>query len=259
MDLPFFLRLALEGIRHVNSENCKQILVVPDAWGTDDGEALQRVVAEFDDPRIAMASPRPIDYWLVRLLNNSADSHWLMCVNGTAHARCEYAFLHDADAFFLERDGLERQYRECRDREMYCLGVTACESPFFKRIGYDRIPGTWELMYSVDWALGRDPFLFKGGWRMTPHGKCEFDSMHQPQYRDYPSGKIGVMESPPEFVHFYGVIGAYRVYQQRLRKPTGRPIVDQRLRLLLLAVLEDLIPDPSGLRNLPKVEELRRA
>ena len=37
-------------------------------------------------------------------------------VNGTAFARCEYAFLHDADAFFLEADGLERQFLECRDR-----------------------------------------------------------------------------------------------------------------------------------------------
>jgi hypothetical protein len=209
-----------------------------------------------------MAPQRPIDYALVRLLRgvnfhyNGADTHWLLCVNGTAHARCEYAFLHDADAFFLEPDGLERQYRECRDRRMSALGVTACKSPFFERIGYDRIPGTWELMYSVDWAIGHGAFAFKGGRRMTPHGMCEFDSMHPPQFLDYPSGKIGVMESPPEFVHFYGVIGAYRAYQERLRKPTGRPIVDQRLRLVLLALLEDLIPDAGGLRALPKVEEL---
>jgi hypothetical protein len=258
MDLPFLLRFALEGLRQINTANCKQIVVVPDAWGTDGGEALRRVVAEFDDPRIAIAAPRPIDYRIVRLLNNSANTHWLACVNGTAHTRCEYAFLHDADAFFVDPDGPERQYRECRDRDMYSLGVTARNDAFFTQIGYENIAATWELMYSVAWALRHGSFAFKGGMRMTPRGDCEFDSMLLPQFLDYPSGKIGVMESPPEIIHFFGVIGAFRLYEERRRKPTGRPIVDQRLRLLLVALLEDIFPDPSGHRAMPTVEELSR-
>ena len=83
--------------------------------------------------------------------------------------------------------------------------------------------------------------------------------MLQPQYLDYPSGKIGIMKSPPEYVHFFGVIGAYRVYQERRRKPTGRSIADQRLRLLLVALLEDLVPDPNGHRAMLTVEELHGA
>jgi hypothetical protein len=258
MDMPFLSRFALEGLRHINTENCKQILIVPDAWGTDGGEALRRVAAQFDDPRIAMAPPRPIDYRLVRILNNSANTHWLSFVNGTAHARCHHAFLHDADAFFMERDGLERQYRECRDRGMYAWGVSASGSSFFQHNGYNHIPGTWELMYSVDWALGHGPFAFKPGWWITPRGGFEFDSMHHPQFLDYASGRIGVMDPPPEFVHFFGVIGAYRVYQERCRRPNSRPIVDQWLRLLLLALLEDLVPDTSGRRALPTVDTLAR-
>ena len=44
MDMPFMLRFALEGLRHIDTQNCKQILVVPDAWGTDGGRVLQQVV-----------------------------------------------------------------------------------------------------------------------------------------------------------------------------------------------------------------------
>ena len=141
---------------------------------------------------------------------------------------------------------------------MDTLGVTARNDASYQQVGYDQISGTWELMYSVDWALRHGPYAFKGGRWMTPLGRFEFDSMLLPQFLDYPSGKIGIMESPPEFVHFFGVIGAYRAYRERLRRPTGRPIVDQRLRLVLLALLEDLIPDASGCRALPKVEELAR-
>jgi hypothetical protein len=256
MDMPFLLRFALEGLQSIDTQNCKQILVIPDAWGTDGGRALRRVVAEFDDPRIAMAPPRLMDYALVRFVGNG--THWLAIVNGMAHVRCKYAFLHDADAFFAERDGLERQYRECRDRQMYSLGVTDRPDAIFTQVGYHHIAGTWELMFSVDWALGHGPCAHKGGRAEMPHAKGEFDTMLRPQFLDYPSGKIGVMESPPEFVHFFAVIIAYRAYRERLRKPTGQPIVDQRLALVLLALLEELIPDQSGLRSLPMVEELAR-
>src|SRR6185437_2530410 len=179
------------------------------------------------------------------------------CVNGTAHARCAYAFLQDADAFLVQRDGLERQYRECRDRGLYTLGVNYRRDDCLLRNDY-RIPSTWQLMYSVDWAFRHGPVVFKPGRRMTPHGEMQFDSMIQPQYRDYPSGKIVVMESPPEYLHFGGVICTYRLWRQWSCKSSSQPISDQPLRLLVLALLEELIQDVDGVRALPKVEELAR-
>jgi hypothetical protein len=257
-DMPFLLRFALEELRHIDTENCKQILVVPDAWGTYGAAALRRDIAQFDDPRIAMASPRRIDYALVRLFKLSgAHTHWLACVNGTAQAKCAYAFLHDADAFLVERGGIERQYRECRDRGLYTLGVEYRPDDCLMRVDY-RIPCTWELMYSVAWAFRHGPVAFKPGRWMSPHGELICDSMIQAQYRDYASGRIVVMGSPPEYLHFGGVICTYRLWRQWSRKATSRPIADQRLRLLVLALLEEIIPDPDGLRALPKVEELAR-
>ena len=257
-EMPFLARFALEGLRYIDTANCKQILVIPDAWGTVGEAGYRRVISQFDDPRIAMVSPQLIDYAMVRMLKlNAADTHWLSCVNGTARTHCAYAFLHDSDAFHMEQGAIERQYRECRDRELYTLGVAYRQEECLLEIDY-HIPATWELMYSVAWAFRHGPFVCKPGQRMTPHGEMQFDSMIQPQYRDYPSGKIMLMDMPPKFLHFGGLTTTFRLWQQWRRKPTSRQVADQWLRLLVLALLEELIPDPDGLRALPRVEELAR-
>jgi hypothetical protein len=260
MDMPFLLRFALEGLRHMDTEHCKQILVIPDGWGDDGGRALREVVAACDDPRVEIATLGPgvhfyIHQFQMRRSHRTAANwtHWAMIVAGTAGARCEYAFLHDADAFFVDADALERQYRECRDRACLTLGVEVRTDPFFERIGY-AIPGTWELMYSVRWARKRNPFTLKGLWRLSPHGRHEFDTMLYPQYLDYPTGKIGVIEPPPRLVHFHGAVTTFRV----LKDLSRRPIVDMLFRLLLLSILEDLLPAPDGKRIMPTPEELTR-
>jgi hypothetical protein len=252
MDMPFLLRYALEGLAHLNTENCRQILVVPDGFAADRGDALDRVIREFDDPRVALIRPRPLDTFLCKRLKTAgaATTHWMMAVQGIEHARCGHAFLHDADAFFLAAEGLERQYGECRDRGMWALGVTARWDPFFTEAGY-AIPGTWELMFSTRWARSRSPLALKNGWYATPRGDFEFDSMHHPMYLDAPSGLIGVMEPPPPLVHFNGTIVSYRFWRM------GQGKVDETFRLLLLAVLEDLIPS-AGPRVVPTVPDLVR-
>ncbi len=253
MDMPFLLRFALESLLGMDTTNCKQILVVPDGWGNDRGKALRDVVDSFDDLRIEMVNLTAFDYAIIRSMRppGCASTHWMMVVNGTRFARCEHAFLHDADAFFLESDGLERQYRECRDRGMYTLGVTARWDPFFTNLGYS-IPGTWELMYSTRWARSYSPYELKGVRRETPHGSQEFDSMLYPQYLDFPKGKVGVMEHPPRLVHFNGTIFTYRMFRDR----KGKPVVDELFRVLLLALLEDLLPPKDGRRIAPTAAEL---
>jgi hypothetical protein len=252
MDMPFLLRYALEGLAHLNTENCRQILVVPDGFVGDRGDALERVIETFNDPRVALIRPRAIDYFLYKRMKprGAATTHWMMAVLGIEHARCAHAFLHDADAFFLEADGLERHYRECRDRGFSALGVTARWDPFFAEAGYV-IPGTWELMFSTRWARSRSPYALKNGWHSTRDGAFEFDSMHYPMYCDAPSGTIGVMEPPPRLVHFNGTIVSYRYFRM------GRGKVDELFRLLLLAILEDLIPSAGG-RVVPTVATLVR-
>jgi hypothetical protein len=258
MDMPFLLRFALEGLRHLNTKNCRQIVVIPDGWGGDGGKAFHEVVAACDDPRVELVELRPgIRFYIqkIQMRKNRQSaanwSHWAMIVEGTARARSEYAFLHDADAFFVDADAIERQYHECRDRAMETLGVQVRTDAFFERIGY-AIPGTWEMMYSVPWARRRNPLTLKGMWQSTPHGVHEFDTMLYPQYLDYPTGKIGTMVIPPRLVHFHGAVTTYRVLKDHAR----RPLIDMLFRLLLLSILEDLLPAPDGRRILPAPEAL---
>lgn len=255
MDMPFLLRFALEGIRMIETDHCREILVVPDGWGKDGGAALRSVAASADDPRIRVVRLRPHDYWIIRSMRppGSAATHWAGVVNGTHEIRTQHAFLHDADAFFLDGSSLERQYRECVDRDMYTLGVTARLDPFFKRIGY-QIPGTWQLMYSVEWARARPPYELKGRRLMTPHGENLFDSMLARQYQDYPSGRVGVMADGPRYVHFNGTIFSYRIFRDR----AGKSVRDEFFRVLLLALLEDAMPSADGRRAVPEVSELSR-
>lgn len=253
MDMPFLLRYALEGLARIDTTNCKEIIVLPDGWGDDDGDALDEVVRGCADPRVSLLRLTPFDKFVTGRMRRTdgAGTHWVMAVRGTNRARCAHAFLHDADAFFLETDGLERQYRECRDRGMYTLGVTARLDPLFREAGYT-IPGTWELMYSTRWARSRSPYALKGLVRPTDRGPQEFDSMLYPQYLDFPSGKVGVMEPPPGLAHFSGTIVTYRAF----RGGVGR--IDQFFRILLLSILEELIPSADGERVVPTVSELAR-
>jgi hypothetical protein len=258
MDMPFLLRVALEGLRHLDTSHCRQIIVIPDGFGADRGAALRQVVDSCGDSRVELAQLRWAPHFSVQRMGRSGGgianwAHWAMIIEGINRARCPYIFLHDADAFVLESGGLERQYRECRDRGMATLGVMARWDPFFREIGY-AIPGTYELMFSARWVRRYSPVDLKGRRRQTTHGLHVFDTMLYPQFQDYPSGKVGILEPPMRLVHFNGAISIYRMFCERV----GQPVIDENFRMLFLALMEDLIPSPSGDRLHPSVSELAR-
>jgi hypothetical protein len=254
MDMPFLLQYALEGLRHMDTTHCNQILVVPDGWSRDGGAALRHVLESADDPRLDMVDLRAWGTFMIRQLASS--THWMQVIKGIGRSASRYTFLHDADAFHLETNGIERQYSECRDRGLFTLGVTARWDPFFAEISY-RIPGTWELMFSTQWARSRPPHMLKGRLVKTHHGPNVFDTMLYPQYLDYSTGKIAVMAQPPRFVHFSNTIESYRQYNGQ-RGQRRQSVLDECFRLLLLAVLETLIPPAGGSRNTPTVDDLAR-
>jgi hypothetical protein len=258
MDMPFLLWFALESLRDMDTAHCNQFVVVPDGWGGDGGQAIERVVRSFEDPRILLSRmPRMVHFFVHKVQSvrshRTAGLHWAMVVEGTNCANSKYAFLHDADAFFIDSDSLERQYAECRDRGMMTLGVESRADAFFSDNGY-AIPGTWELMYSVPWARSRSPVALKPRWKDTPHGRFVFDSMLYPQYLDYESGKVGVMLRPPRLVHFHATILTYRAFLDAKKES----VTDDLFRLLLLSMLEDLMPEDIGTRILPRPRELAR-
>ena len=255
MDMPFLLSVALKGLTALNTPNCQQILVIPDGLGDDQGAGLRKVVEEFDDPRIQMVDLRGIDYRVIRSMRpvGIARTHWMLVVNAVLHARHEYIFLHDSDAFFLEADGLEKQYGEAKSRKMDVLGVTPRWDPFFKEHNLT-VAGTWELLFSTRWARKRSPMaLFPGIWS-TPHGDAIFDSMLYSQYLDATRGTIGVMDKPPEFVHFNGTIVTYRAFRDRGEKT----VTDELFRILLLSVIETTFGNAGTKRVTPELQVLER-
>ena len=255
-DMPFLLRYALEGLKHLDLAHCPQIIVLGD--GCADDSALRKVVEEAADPRVEMAAVGTLAHFFVHKMGRTGGgianwTHWAMIVEGTRRARGEYVLLHDADAFFLDADGLGRQYRACVDRGMDTLGVTPRTDPVFAEHGRT-LPGTWELMFSNRWARRYPPIDHKGRRRGTPVGSIEFDTMLYPQFMDFPNGKVGVLDPPPRLVHFAGAITTYRGFRDR----AGAPVVDELFRVLLLAMLEDLVPASNGKRVVPTVDELVR-
>ena len=249
-DMPFLSRLTLEGLKYINTDNCGQFLIVGDGHSVDGGKLLAETVAQLHDSRIEIALFSRLDRIVIRPMPSP---HWLTVIYGTNLARYAYAFLHDADAFFLDRDCIEQTFRYCIDNSVYTTGVNARWDPFFKGIGY-QIPGTWQMMFSVPWLRRHKPWMVRGRKTATPHGKNTFDTLLYPQYLDYSSGKVGVMPTPPRYIHFNGTIVTYRAW----KRANGRQVVDELFRLLLLSILEHILPATDGKRLLPSVDDLAR-
>lgn len=255
-DMPFLLRFALEGLRHLQTPNCKQIVVISDGSASD--RSLRTIVAENGDERVQNAPLSPMDKILMNLprCDGSANyRYFTMVLRGVLAATTDAVYLHDADAFWLEEGGVESQYREFRERGMYTLGVTSRSDTIFKERALD-IPGTWELMFSGSWVRRRRPAEIKGDWYPCPDGEWRwFDNLLFGQYVDYASGRIGVMANPPRFVHFYATITEYRTWQRAGRSQATE---DKLFSLLLLSVLAEAIPGARRDIPLPRPHELAR-
>ena len=207
-------------------------------------------MSDFSDPRIEYYEPSAWEIWLIRKMPSP---YWMMVMFGIANSRCEHMLLHDADAFFYKNDSIESIYAAACAGSMYTMGVQARWDPFFENLGYT-IPGTWETMVDCRWARRRAPHTIKGRTRATPHGEYVFDVLLYAQYLDYSSGKIGVMESPPHFLHFSHTVRTYRDYT-RMENPT---VIDELFRLLLLSLLDNVDPHAAAASTLPSPFELAR-
>ena len=251
-DLPFLLRLQLENFACIDTAACHQILVVGDGCGSDGGAAIRGLArkASLDDPRVTFVEQTWRDRLVLPLIRRDGSGvHWLMFVRSLGRASGAFALMHDADAFFLGRDALQRQYKECVERELYALGMTARSDAFFAQIGY-QIPATWELMISTKWIRSRSPYWMKGRTYPTPHGQHTFDTVLYPEYLDYSSGRIALSDMSAEIAHFTATIVEYRRYCN-----TSGPFADYLFRILLLSILEEVCP-AGGIRVTPTVDSL---
>lgn len=250
MDMPFLTYLSLQGLRGVDLTHCREILVVPDGCATDGGKALVEAIRASDIADVRLLPVRNRNRITLSLFGHSGIAHWMTIVEAVREAGTDLLYLHDADAFFTQNNLIESNYFICKNQGLMSLGVTARWDPQFKELGV-KIPGTWELMFSSAWATKWSPIDHKAGQRGTPIGQTFFDTMLYPQYRDYESGLVKVVESDA-FVHLSGTVVTYRKFLDF----SGRCVGDELFRLLFLSLLNEVSPQFVSECRLPSVEEL---
>src|SRR5262249_24821057 len=87
-DMLFLLRFALEGLRHLDTSHCRQIIVIPDGCGAEDqAAALRQVVDSCRDPRVELARLRALAHFVVHGMHRSGGeianwTHWAMIIEG---------------------------------------------------------------------------------------------------------------------------------------------------------------------------------
>jgi hypothetical protein len=250
MDMPFLTYLALEGLRALDLTHCREVLVVPDGCATDGGRALAEAIRASGFPGVKLLGVPRRNRLTLSLFGHGGIAHWMTIVGALREAGTDLIYLHDSDAFFTGKDLVESNYRMCRDQQLVSLGVTTRWDPKFQELQIE-IPGTWELMFSAAWARKWTPVDHKAGQHDTPIGPVFFDTMLYPQYRDYGSGLIRVVDSDA-FVHLSGTVVTYRKFLDFAERNVG----DELFRLLFLSLLNELSPQIESECKLPSVEEL---
>lgn len=250
MDMPFLTYLALRGLNETDLTNCNEILVVPDATGSDGGSSIVAAIdaSKMNNVRFIPVSKR--NRLAVSLFSDTGVIHWAAILEAIKAANTDLIYLHDVDAFFLEPALIQSHYEACRTGDIKTLGVTARWDPFF--INQDiKLPGTWELMFSSAWAKKWSPVEHLAATRNISDKKMFFDTMLYPQYMEYNSGGILVKESN-SFVHIAGTIVTYRKFNEYSNRPVG----DELFRLLFLSMLKSLSPDLNSRCQLPSLDYL---
>lgn len=243
MDMPFLLKLALEVLAYTTLDRCREILVVPDGSLKDCGKGLKSVIETSHDPRIRYIEPSVRWKMLMPYVHN----HPAMMALATEAARCQFAFVHDLDAFLHSENAIEELFDEFRNREMVAMGITPRWDPAFRQMNVT-IPGTWELFFDTLWLQRWPRQMVFGRQQRTPAGNTPFDSMLYPQYLEADSGRIGVSHDPPKIVHFNGTVRTFRKYQKR----NGKQVTDHLFRLVLLSAIETSIKDAKSKRTTPE-------
>ena len=250
MDMPFLAYYALKALSKLDLSSCREILVVPDGCGTDNGRALSDVLKliNLDKARLLPLTKR--NKLVISLFGDSGIAHWMTIVEAINNSETNSLFLHDADAFFTDEDFIENNYREFDNTNLNCLGVTSRWDPFMQSKNM-QLPATWELFFSSAWARSWSPVSHKAGSRYTDTGKEFFDTMLYPMYRSYSVDRVQVRPSA-SFMHLAGTVVTYRRWLDHINRPVG----DELFRLLFLSLLKELSPPIESDFRLPSVAVL---
>ncbi len=255
-DLPVFADLALRVCRTLDHERRVETLLIPDAPSPACEEILERERPTWPGGSLRLVRFGGLERH-VHKLRNPNFNHCLQIVNGTEQARGTHAVLHDADLFILSASAIERRFDEALRRDLSFFGAEQAYFSWFQEDAGRKIAGTWELIFDVE-AMMRFPPSFVLGTtrrlRLRPGGQeYLFDNTHYVQFLTAPE-KVDFDEAGDEhYVHFNGLITAYRFFQNGTR--AGE---DPWWKLLTIRLLHDVFRPGRSDCAIPPVEMLVR-
>jgi hypothetical protein len=137
-DMPFLMRLAIEGLKCIDTSNCQQFIVVGDGYGNDGCSQIKRELQRSAELNIELCELSFLQRMVARRVSCP---HPISIINGGSKSRCDFAFLHDADAFFVDRSCIENTFQYCSGNDMDAVGVTArCACVSSSSFGFSVLP-----------------------------------------------------------------------------------------------------------------------
>jgi hypothetical protein len=247
-DLPVFLDLALAACRHQSSDHRDSTIVLPDRPSPTIDRIVERYSGDWPDDLSVVLLPLP-ERWFLPLLKSGSRNHGLQVITGVEAAVSTHIILHDADLIPGEVGLHEAQYASCVERSLCCLGLTGVWDPWYEQKGL-ALAATWELCARVDWFRSFAPHLHMGHLGEMFGEEHVFDTTLFPQASTEKT-KISGGSGDENFVHFNYVISAYRLFQRH-----GVGYLDDRFRILFIAILVELFSSSEQEALLPSLERM---
>jgi hypothetical protein len=247
-DLPIFLDMALRVCAAQQAEHRVATIVLPDSPSAEIDRVVAAARPNWSGPLVTRLLPRP-ERWFLPRLHSGSRNHALQLVAGVSASRSTHIALHDADLFLLDHDLLDRQYLICKEQDLACIGLSPVWDDWFATKGL-HLAATWDMVASVEWLRRWPPWRHMGHDDDFGGESHTFDTTLWAQSRTPPE-RIVVSDPPPSFVHFNYVISSYRHFQRQ-----GAGYVDDRYRLLFIALLVELFSSRADAIALPDVRDL---
>lgn len=251
-DLAVFLDLALDVCSAQDLTHCAEILVIPDRYSSEFKQRFDLCVQERPNLPLRLVVLPLIDRLITRRMNHPHHNHFLQLKNGIEATRTTHALLHDADLFIVQPDFLKAHYETCVARNLACLGLSPVWDQWYRDNGYPHVTATWELMFSMEWALQFPPYQHHGHKDTVDGKEHEFDTTLLPQCLT-PPDRVARHADEWSFVHFNYVISTYRWFQ----RSTGR-FEDTNFRILLVRLLIDACDRSGWQYDAPPIGDLAK-
>lgn len=252
-DLPVFLKFTFDWLKLQKRDNLVEILVIPDRLTKDFSQAFKETRSENRHLPMRLAPLTSLDRLTNRIALSLKDvykTHPLQIVRAINNLSSEHALLSDADVFMIDKNFIERQYKICLEKDLFCLGADKAWDNWFEENNIKHIVSTWQLMFRTAWVRRFRPFQIFPGRTRIGGKRHNLDVFYLVQYLTSPE-KISNNNCDTDFVHLGNIILTYN----KFRVSRG-PFEDSSCKILFIRMLADAYNCVHAGRCIPDMQEL---